>query len=125
MLTEFEKAIEQFVKEQESLALHEVKNKRRAYYDSTGKIIDLVLGPPWPDTQDEYIDITEEQWNQIDPQTKIKNGALVFFDFRAASVLQLQESDTGEHVTVKDHMSLHLEPNEEYENVTRYTNNIS
>ena len=125
MLTEFEKAIEQFAQEQESLAQHEVKDRRRAYYDPSGKIIDLVMGPPWPDMPGEHIDITEDEWNQIDSQTKVKNGALVFFDFRATSVLQLQESDTGEHVTVKDHMSLHLEPNEEYENVTRYTNNIS
>jgi hypothetical protein len=125
MLTEFEKAIEQFMQEQESLAQHEVKDKHRVYYNSSGKIIDQAMGPPWPDIQAEYIDITKEQFDQIDSQTKVKNGALVFFDFRTGSVLQLQESDTGEHVTVKDHMSLHLEPNEEYENVTRYTNNIS
>ena len=125
MLTEFEKAIELFAQEQENLALHEVKDKRRAYYDPSGKIVDMVLGPPWPDLPYEFIDITEEQWNRIDSLTTVKNNALIFFDSRARSVLQLQESDTGEHVTVKDHMSLHLDPNEEYENVARYTNNIS
>ena len=125
MLTEFEKAIELFAQEQENLALHEVKDKRRAYHDSSGKIVDMALGPPWPDSPNRFIDITEEQWNRIDSLTEVKNGALVFFDFRARNVLQLQESDTGEHVAVKDHMSLHLDPNEEYENVTRYTNNIS
>jgi hypothetical protein len=124
MPTEFEKAIELFMQEQDNLALHEVKNKRRAYYNSSGKIVDMVMGPPWPDLPNDFVDITEEQWNRIDSLTKVKNGALVFFDLRARSVLQLQESDTGEHVTVKDHMSLHLDPNEEYENVTRYTNNI-
>ena len=125
MLTEFEKAIELIAQEQENLALHEVKDKRRAYYDSSGKIVDMAMGPPWPDSPNRFIDITEEQWNRIDSLTEVKNGALVFFDFRARTVLQLQESDTGEHVAVKDHMSLHLDPNEEYENVTRYTNNIS
>jgi hypothetical protein len=125
MLTEFEKAIELIAQEQENLALHEVKDKRRAYYDSSGKIVDMAMGPPWPDSPNRFIDITEEQWNRIDSLTEVKNGALVFFDFRARNVLQLQESDTGEHATVKDHMSLHLDPNEEYENVTRYTNNIS
>jgi hypothetical protein len=124
MLTEFEKAIEQFLQEQESLAQHEVKNKHRVYYNSSGKIVDIAMGPPWPDLPNDFVDITEEQRNRIDSLTEVKNGALVFFDFRARSVLQLQESDTGEHVTVKDHMSLHLDPNEEYENVTRYTNNI-
>lgn len=125
MLTEFEKAIELIAQEQENLALHEVKDKRRAYYDSSGKIVDMAMGPPWPDSPNRFIDITEEQWDRIDSLTEVKNGALVFFDFRARNVLQLQESDTGEHATVKDHMSLHLDPNEEYENVTRYTNNIS
>jgi len=124
MPTEFEKAIELFMQEQDNLALHEVKNKRRAYYNSSGKIVDMVMGPPWPDLPNDFVDITEEQWDRIDSLTEVKNGALVFFDLRARSVLQLQESDTGEHVTVKDHMSLHLDPNEEYENVTRYTNNI-
>jgi hypothetical protein len=124
MPTEFEKAIELFMQEQDNLALHEVKNKRRAYYNSSGEIVDMAMGPPWPDLPNDFVDITEEQWNRIDSLTEVKNGALVFFDFRARSVLQLQESNTGEHVTVKDHMSLHLDPNEEYENVTRYTNNI-
>jgi hypothetical protein len=125
MPTEFEKAIELFLQEQDNLALHEVKNKRRAYYNSSGRIVDMAMGPPWPDLPNDFVDITEEQWNRIDSLTEVKNGALVFFDFCARSMLQLQESDTGEHVTVKDHMSLHLDPNEEYENVTRYTNNIS
>jgi hypothetical protein len=124
MPTEFEKAVELFMQEQDNLALHEVKNKRRAYYNSSGKIVDMAMGPPWPDLPNDFVDITEEQWDRIDSLTEVKNGALVFFDLRARSVLQLQESDTGEHVTVKDHMSLHLDPNEEYENVTRYTNNI-
>jgi hypothetical protein len=124
MPTEFEKAIDLFMQEQESLALHEVKDKRRAYYNN-GKIVDMAMGPPWPDSPNNFIDITKEQWDRIDSLTEVKDGALVFFDFRARTVLQLQESNTGEHVAVKDHMSLHLDPNEEYENVTRYTNNIS
>jgi hypothetical protein len=124
MPTEFEKAIELYLQEQQNLARHEVKDKRRAYYDSTGKIVDMAMGPPWPDLPNDFVDITEEQWNHIDSLTTVKNGALVFFDFRARTVLQLQQSDTGEHVAVKDHMSLHLDLNEEYENVTRYTNNI-
>jgi hypothetical protein len=125
MPTEFEKAIEIYLQEQKNLARHEVKDKRRVYYDTNGKIVDMVLGPPWPDSPNGFVDINEEQWDRIDSLTTVKNGALIFFDLRARSVLQLQESDTGEHVAVKDHMSLHLDLNEEYENVTRYTNNIS
>jgi hypothetical protein len=125
MLSELEKAIEEFNQIQENLKKHPVADQFRVYYDTEGKIVKLDVGPPWEDLPYAHIDVTADQWKKIDSLTKVENGSLVFFDSQAISVLQLIENEQGEHVTVKDHMSLYLEPGEEYNDVTRYKKNVS
>lgn len=126
MKSELEKAIEEYNIIQENLKRHPVADQHRIYYDDAGKIVLFDVGPPWDETLTwKYLEVTAEEWTKIDSLTKVENGKLVFFDSRDLAVLQLTEDQQGQHITVRDHMSLYLEPGEEYYDVARYKKNSS
>jgi hypothetical protein len=119
--SELEIAIAEFFQIQENLKQHPVANQYRCYYRKDGSIMDIVIGPPWPELDFDYIDITKSQADQCTNTTTVVNKELVFVDFSEGYVVKLLEDSDGEHTAVTNHMAIIVEPNEAYNDVTRYT----
>lgn len=119
MSEQLDNAIAQFMQEQQNLAQHQ-PGHWRCFYNQQGSIVDVAFGPPWH-CELPYVDITVEQLEQIRSCDKVINGRLVMIDHRNNNVLKLVESTNGEFCTVANHMSIVLEPAENYSNVKYYT----
>ena len=98
----------------------------RYYHDSNGNLREIVTGPPWPETNDSFVIVQENQLDRITATgTKVVQGQLIFIDTRSDHVLKLKEHADGEHRTVNGHMSIKLEPGESYSDVRSYTQNTN
>jgi hypothetical protein len=123
VLSELDKAIAQFMQEQQDLQSMPPGNMR-CYHDHQGSITHIVFGPPWPNTDQRFVDLTKEQADQITLRDRVVNGQVIFVDQAAGSVLKLVECESGEHVTVAGHMAIVLDSWETYQDVRTFTQNI-
>lgn len=117
---QFSIAWAQFVKEQRELESMP-RATHRLYYDDAGAYVDIHTGPPWPPMDYKWIEITSDQVERCNSQTKVINGRLVFVDIRSTNVVKLTELVGGEHMAVNGHMAIVLDDGESYEDVKQYT----
>lgn len=119
-MNEHDKALLEFAAEQERCKALTPRDQYRVYHKD-GQTIQFALGPPWPELDADYIDITEKQVHECAGHPhKIENGKLIKIDTSSRVVLKLSEDAQGEY-TATEYMSIIVEPGEEYDNIKKYT----
>ena len=77
MSTELEQAINEFMTQQES-AKQLPQDQWRLYYNEVGFLVDTVCGPPWPESEHAFIDITKSQLTECSAYRQlVKNGQFI------------------------------------------------
>lgn len=116
---ELGKALE-WLWEQQQKAVVEVERTWRLYYKGT-RPEQAYHGPPWPNLDMGFIEITANMARQVCASThRVVDGQIEEIDRYRLGMLKLVESEQGEYGT-SEYMSLLLEPEDEYEPVKRYS----
>jgi hypothetical protein len=94
----------------------------RVYHNGV-RIVEIVLGPGWPDYDLPWIDVDPKLYDSISNLTyRIVENCLVPIDFTIRRVVQLKKAESGPFRTVKGMSTILLEDSEKYESTQYYTN---
>jgi hypothetical protein len=98
------------------------KYECRVYHNGS-HIVEVVLGPDWPNTELSWIEVDPSLFDSISNLTyQIVKNKLIAVDFTIYRVVQLKKANAGAFRTVKGISTVLLEDNEEYESTQYYTN---
>jgi hypothetical protein len=99
--------------------------KCRVYHDGI-RIVQVLLGPEWPDLGMPWIETSPENFGHINNLThRIVENQIVSVDFSPQRIVQLTKSESGPYRSVQGLSTVLLEDNENYEFVQYYDNRHS
>ena len=110
------RAFEIFQSQQAQVQKLEPREFYRLYYTENHK--QAAFGPPWPELDWPYIDITAAQASSLS-RYKLENGRLELIDTGRTGSVKYKESENGPYLVVADHMALIVETGEKYHAIKR------
>ena len=118
----YNQAVEQFMKEQE-LCKQIAPMQWRVFYDSQGNVIKFSGQRDWGETDEAWIEISDEMAANFDPSAYlVLDNKLIRVDSSRQSIVKLVESNSGEWIAYDEHMCLVVESGDDYNaNIKRYT----
>lgn len=110
------RAFEIFQEQQVQVQKLEPREFYRLYYTDNHQ--QAAFGPPWPDLDWPYIDITAAQATNLS-RYKLANGRLELIDTGRTGSVKYKESKNGPYLVAADHMAIIVETGEEYHAIKR------